>query len=92
MTARAALALALHAVTCLQTYAAWASHTGGSTTWTLAYVCGSLITTCGAYTIHADEQQRRARARTAERRARPPDHMPAPDTRRLHHAIHEDRP
>ena len=89
---RAALPLLLHTVTCLQTLAAWASHTGGSTPWTVAYVCGSLITTCGAFTIHADEQQRRTRARAAERRARPPDHPSAPDTRRLHHAIREDRP
>lgn len=57
MTARTTLALALHAVTCLQTYAAWASHTGGSTTWTLAWAAGALVTTCGAYAA-LDRQDR----------------------------------
>lgn len=49
MTARTTLALLLHAVTCLQTYAAWASHTGGSTTWTIAWTAGACITTTAAY-------------------------------------------
>lgn len=56
--ARTTLALALHAVTVLQTYAAWASHTGGSTTWTVAWAAGACITTTSAFTALDRRQDR----------------------------------